>query len=267
MSSTEEIRTQLRADFPSDRVKEDLKRGGKTVAYVDAWYVIQRANEIFGEDGWSHEIISIKPISSEIVDKGSDDNGKSRRGAIVVVQCVIRVHALGTHHDGVGIGVGEMPAYNMHLATELAWKACETDGIKRALKNFGNALGLALYDKSKSSIGDSLAAQEMFRQIEALSVATKDDVIALQNWHEENADAIADLSTDESRRVTDAIRAKRSTGIKRFVIAQMDAAKSVADLNKAYRVAEDAKIDRSAMEDIIEHAKSRKTELSAQEAA
>lgn len=261
--STDEIRKHLRADFPGDMVKKDLKRDGKVVAYVDAWYVIARANEIFGEEGWSHEVMSIQQLSRDAIER-KDDQGNVKKSVVVIVQCHVRVHALETHHDGIGMGVGNASAYNVAQATELAWKAAETDAIKRALKNFGNALGLALYDKEQRSVGDSLAAQEMFRQIEALGA---DDLEAIEAWHEQNADAIADLSTDESKRMTDAIRAKRSAAYERDAKHRMEQAKSRADLVKAYEFAKDARIERSALERLAEFAKTRTSEFVSKEAA
>ena len=51
----------------------------------------------------------------------------------------------GTHHDDVGVGTadqGSRPA-----SMQKAMKEAVTDARKRALKNFGNLLGLCIYDK------------------------------------------------------------------------------------------------------------------------
>ncbi|MEQ1715390.1 MAG: Rad52/Rad22 family DNA repair protein, partial [Hyphomicrobium sp.] len=52
--------------------------------------------------------------------------------------------------EGIGTGFGR--AREPELAHEIALKAAETDATKRALATFGNAFGLALYDRDRSQV-------------------------------------------------------------------------------------------------------------------
>ncbi|KAK7220481.1 hypothetical protein V2G26_008484 [Clonostachys chloroleuca] len=113
--------------------------GGQRVHYLTAEKCISLANEVFGFNGWSSSIQQIQ------VDY-ADENPQSQKvnvGLSVTVRVTLRD---GTYHEDVGYGSIEN-AKNKAMAFEKAKKEGTTDGLKRALRSFGNVLGNCIYDK------------------------------------------------------------------------------------------------------------------------
>ncbi|KAG6168885.1 hypothetical protein E4U51_001868 [Claviceps purpurea] len=112
--------------------------GGSRVHYLTAEKVIGLANEVFGFNGWSSSIQNIQ------VDF-ADENPQTQRvsiGLSVIVRITLRD---GTYHEDIGYGSIEN-AKGKAIAFEKAKKEGTTDGMKRALRNFGNVLGNCIYD-------------------------------------------------------------------------------------------------------------------------
>lgn len=105
-----------------------------SLTYLEGNVVINFANAIFGPFGWSTSITN-KTVDVKV------DKGK----AYAVASALVRVTlANGAYHEDVGVGTSTQS--NAQAARENAEKACITDGIKRALRQFGNLLGNSLYD-------------------------------------------------------------------------------------------------------------------------
>lgn len=116
---------------------------GKHGDYIEGWHVIAEANRIFGFDGWSYEIIDLKQTASSENHKGNYVVGYLARVKTIV-------HGITREDVGHGSGTNKSEAD----AHEGAIKEAVTDGLKRALRTFGNPFGLALYDKSKENVVD-----------------------------------------------------------------------------------------------------------------
>ncbi|KAF4983852.1 hypothetical protein FZEAL_833 [Fusarium zealandicum] len=113
--------------------------GGAKVHYLTAEKCITLANEVFGFNGWSSSIQNIQ------VDF-ADENPQTQRvsiGLSVIVRVTLRD---GTFHEDIGYGSIEN-AKGKAMAFEKAKKEGTTDGLKRALRSFGNVLGNCIYDK------------------------------------------------------------------------------------------------------------------------
>lgn len=110
--------------------------GGK-IAYVEGWTIMSLANKIFGYDGWFSE------IKSTTVDFYEDLSQKINIGISVVVRITLKD---GTFKEDLGFGSSENQK-NKSTAWEKAKKEAVTDAIKRAFRQFGNALGNCCYDK------------------------------------------------------------------------------------------------------------------------
>lgn len=113
--------------------------GGQNVSYIEGWKALNLANEIFGFNGWSSELISVQV---DFMD--SHGSGRVSLGLSVVVRITIRD---GTYHEDFGYGFIEN-AKNKAMAFEKCKKEAFTDGMKRCLRCFGNVLGNCLYDKT-----------------------------------------------------------------------------------------------------------------------
>ncbi|KAG9272389.1 hypothetical protein AMEX_G13381 [Astyanax mexicanus] len=111
--------------------------GGQKVCYIEGHKVIGLANEMFGYNGWSHS------ITQQNVDFVDLINGKFYVGVSAFVKVQLKD---GSYHEDVGYGVSE-GLKSKALSLEKARKEAVTDGLKRALKCFGNALGNCILNK------------------------------------------------------------------------------------------------------------------------
>ena len=107
--------------------------------YLAAEKCIQLANEVFGFNGWSSQIMDIQV---DFVDENATTL-KVSLGLSVIMRVTLRD---GTFHEDIGYGHIEN-CKGKAAAFEKAKKEGTTDGLKRALKNFGNVLGNCIYDK------------------------------------------------------------------------------------------------------------------------
>lgn len=138
----------------SDQVRQlDESIPGEVVArresfdYLEGWYVINRANQIFGHGKWSTSIINSERVQLE---KKPTKDGKSENNWVGYL-----VTARVTLPDGAiyeDIGFGQGIDKDLGKAHESATKEAVTDAVKRCLKNTGLSMGLALYDKTKSGV-------------------------------------------------------------------------------------------------------------------
>ncbi|CAK7894625.1 DNA repair and recombination protein Rad52p [[Candida] anglica] len=114
--------------------------GGQKVSYIEGWKALNLANEIFGFNGWSSELISTQVDFFDT----HGNNGRFSMGLSVVVRITIRD---GTYHEDFGYGYIEN-AKSKAMAFEKCKKEAFTDGLKRCLRCFGNVLGNCLYDRT-----------------------------------------------------------------------------------------------------------------------
>ena len=136
---------------PLDRAKVRHREQGRLrVSYLEGWQVIAEANRIFGFDGWDRLTLNASCVAEHERPVGRDRKSGwgvtyTARVRIVVIageRCLIRE----------GSGAGHGIDLDQGLAHESALKEAETDATKRALMSFGNAFGLALYDKQQRQV-------------------------------------------------------------------------------------------------------------------
>lgn len=133
------IQNQLNKVLGPEYVSFRPGGGGQNVSYIEGWKALNLANEIFGFNGWSSELINVQV---DFLDTHS--SGRVSLGLSVVVRITIRD---GTFHEDFGYGFLEN-AKNKAVAFEKCKKEAYTDALKRCLRCFGNVLGNCLYDKS-----------------------------------------------------------------------------------------------------------------------
>ncbi|KAF4564546.1 DNA repair protein rad52 [Pleurotus pulmonarius] len=114
--------------------------GGPKLTYAEGWKIINLANEVFGFNGWSSNIVSLTTDYMDAHEEGRRHNV----GVTAIVRVTLRD---GVFHEDVGYGVVEN-AKSKGAALDKCKKEAVTDAIKRALRNFGNLLGNCLYDKA-----------------------------------------------------------------------------------------------------------------------
>ncbi|XP_074644438.1 uncharacterized protein LOC141901228 [Tubulanus polymorphus] len=132
------VQAALRQKLGPEFISQRSGAGGQKLAYVEGWRLINLANETFGFNGWSHS------VTSQTVDFVDHHDGKYYVGVSAFVKVQLKD---GIYHEDVGYGVSE-GMRSKALSLEKARKEAVTDGMKRALKSFGNALGNCLGDKN-----------------------------------------------------------------------------------------------------------------------
>lgn len=129
--------------------------GGPKLTYAEGWKIINIANDVFGFDGWSSNIVN---MTTDYMDY----NEESRRynvGISVIMRVTLKE---GVYHEDVGYGTienakGKGMALDKVRCPQVLWsrvlislqckKEAVTDALKRTLRTFGNVLGNCLYDK------------------------------------------------------------------------------------------------------------------------
>ncbi|XP_016080334.1 PREDICTED: DNA repair protein RAD52 homolog isoform X1 [Miniopterus natalensis] len=131
------IQIALRQRLGPEYISSRMAGGGQKVCYIEGHRVINLANEMFGYNGWAHS------ITQQNVDFVDFNNGKFYVGVCAFVRVQLKD---GSYHEDVGYGVSE-GLKSKALSLEKARKEAVTDGLKRALRSFGNALGNCILDK------------------------------------------------------------------------------------------------------------------------
>lgn len=152
---TNEQKAQLNEPIPRSVVATREGGRGKTLSYLEQHYVNRRLNEIFGQDGWSMEVLNVQirphteyeAYGKAMVNVGCMAHVRLRIGATNLVSA-----GMGLVKDGIGYGTASNP--KIHDAEEQACKSAVSDALKTAAYRLGDALGLALYDKTQERVTD-----------------------------------------------------------------------------------------------------------------
>ena len=165
MFTPEQIKL-LQEPLAKSNVKPRKGANGRTVSYVEGWYVVDMANEVFGFGNWDAETVEMKREHEPVQIPPTEEHPKS--GIVVTYSAKVRVTVYSQDgsrkvvrersggHRGFGPTVGQ--------AVEDCIKAAETDATKRAFVTFGNVFGLALADKEQRNVGNPEVASHR-RQI------------------------------------------------------------------------------------------------------
>lgn len=173
----------LQAKLDPAHVKPPSKFGPKG-DYIEGWHAIAEANRIFGFGAWSYTIVN---LSQDALDLGKNGQGDAQWQAAYTA--IVRVTVGDVIREDVGFGSGFAKAKGD--AIEGATKEAVTDALKRALRTFGNPFGLALYDKTRASVGVDLppfdaAACDARLRAGMAKLETKHQA---QDWWKDEADA------------------------------------------------------------------------------
>lgn len=143
--------------------------GGLRVSYLEGWKALNLANEVFGFNGWSSEIIS---TTVDYCD--TNEQGRVSIGISIIVRVTIKD---GTFREDIGYGFIDN-AKGKAAAFEKCKKEAFTDGIKRCLRCFGNVLGNCLYDKNllvklrhANKENSALTDDDIYKNDELLKIA------------------------------------------------------------------------------------------------
>ena len=170
MSFSEVQDKALRAKLSPRHIKT-REFNGRTLSYVEGWHSIAEANRIFGYEGWDRETVDLKCVWQQA--KGQD----SQCSYMARVRVRVRAgdgNVVTREGHGFGRGRGATPGE----AHESAAKEAETDAMKRAFATFGNAFGLALYDKEQLGVWGKTSAARAAKAAKANGGSTVWSLVA-----------------------------------------------------------------------------------------
>ena len=114
-------------------------RGNKSFEYIEGHTVIDQANEIFGYGGWGYELVG--DVSLRRIEKVDVRTGELKVN--YAYSAPVRVSVVGAPpRTDIGFHVVTDDNPEGH---ETAAKGAVTDGLKRALRSFGDRFGNGLY--------------------------------------------------------------------------------------------------------------------------
>ena len=120
-------------------ISQRRARGGRTFSYMEGHVAIAEANRVFGFGGWGYELageVALREI--ETVDPGTGQVMCTR-----AYSAPVRVTVPGAPpRTDVGFHAVTEESADGH---ETAIKGAVTDGMKRALRSFGDRFGNGLY--------------------------------------------------------------------------------------------------------------------------
>ena len=143
MFNTNQLKV-LNSELDSNRIKT-REKGNINLSYIEGFDVIDTANLIFGYGNWSYLISSLTQVSQE---QNHNQNFVVCYKAVVKLIVKDENHTKSIFRQDVGFGSGV--AKTLNDAHENAGKEAVTDGLKRAMRSFGNQFGNSLYDKSRN---------------------------------------------------------------------------------------------------------------------
>ena len=149
---TDQQEKELAAPLKGEHVKQRPGANKQSLSYLEAWQLIETANRIFGFAGWSRETVETESLHEPrlVIDQESPEANK----VVAAYSAKVRVSVYAGERTIVreGCGAARGFARTVGEAMENALKAAETDAMKRALVTFGNAFGLALYDREQRNV-------------------------------------------------------------------------------------------------------------------
>lgn len=134
------VTRELEGALDASLVSRRRGRGGRMYDYIEGHAVIAEANRIFGYGGWGYELVGDVALREfETVDS---ETGELR--LVRAYSAPVRVTVPGAPpRTDVGFRTVVDETGEGH---ETACKGAVTDGMKRALRSFGDRFGNGLYD-------------------------------------------------------------------------------------------------------------------------
>ena len=128
-------------------VSQRRGRAGRTFSYIEGHVAISEANRVFGYGGWGYELVADVTLREiENIDPGTGEVKLIR-----AYSAPVRVTVPGAPpRTDVGFHAVTEETPDGH---ETALKGAVTDGLKRALRSFGDRFGNGLYGEPSTGSG------------------------------------------------------------------------------------------------------------------
>ena len=131
-------------------VSERKGRKGRRFSYLEGHIVIHQANEIFGRGGWGYELAG--DVTLREIEQIDPETGEVRRAYGYSTPVRVTVPGAPPRTD---IGFHAV-VENDADGHDTAIKASVTDGMKRALRSFGDRFGNGLYGDQPGTAGQAV---------------------------------------------------------------------------------------------------------------
>lgn len=129
------------------------EQAGRKLSYVEGYDIMNAANDIFGYDGWMHEIVGeVKTVQAGQIKVLSGDFVPGYISKATVRIGIRTEDGEWVYHTDTGLCIPAISIKNGFTAPspdsiETSEKGAVTDAMKRAFRSLGNQFGLSLYDK------------------------------------------------------------------------------------------------------------------------
>lgn len=207
---SKEQQNRLNEDLPSGAIREREGSSGRSLSYLEGWYVMDRMNAILGPGGWSYDCTTNLVVNAHAEDVLKSGAKVWRWHITYTAKCVLTVGDCKIGDFGAGHGLDK----DAGAAHESAIKEACTDAFKRCAKSLGRSMGLALYSKEREHVYDGPVTDTSDAAIDAI-VAELDaaKTVAGIERAREMYKAIDDASPAQDARVKAAgVAAKKRTG-------------------------------------------------------
>ncbi|KAG5186712.1 Rad52/22 double-strand break repair protein [Tribonema minus] len=124
------VRERLQQTLNKDQVAQRAGPGGTKLVYFPIEKAVEVANEIIGYNGWSSTVVHM--------DKDYETFADNKWEISYTAQVRVTLPG-GVYHEDIGCGKGV--SRQRYDAIDTARKSASSDGLKRALRLFGNQLG------------------------------------------------------------------------------------------------------------------------------
>lgn len=141
------VTNALSQPLDPDLVSKRRGRAGRTFSYIEGHVAISEANRVFGYGGWGYELLA--DVTLREIENVDPDTGEVK--LIRAYSAPVRVTVPGAPpRTDVGFHAVTEETPDGH---ETALKGAVTDGLKRALRSFGDRFGNGLYGDPSTGSG------------------------------------------------------------------------------------------------------------------
>ncbi len=142
------MQTKLDENIPGE-VVATREQAGRSLSYLETWYVIDRLNQILGQGNWAYDTVKLEKVFEGEIEQYSGKAFTTSYIATVSLSGFVDGKPFRFTDVGYGDGTDKKSPGKAH---ELATKEAVSDAVKRCAKNLGSSTGLALYDKTQSRV-------------------------------------------------------------------------------------------------------------------
>lgn len=230
--------------IPNEAVStREAWKGGPKLSYLSGAYVINRLNQVLGQGNWGYAIEKLDKVFEGMQEQYSGEAYSTSYIAQVTLSFRNEVDAdaytpwQSFTEVGYGDGTDKKSPGKAH---ELATKEAVTDALKRAAKNLGMSMGLALYFKEGQFTGGEANEEPSVEQADTKINSNSEAGIELKKAKSDKKPADAKVSREKIKYMFGVLEARKQVTRDAFVkdylggrkVDDLDDANVIETLNK-----------------------------------